>query len=107
MAESIGPLGPRDVKMYEQEYKHGAELFQKALDDYAKSDNPFQKAEFKDVMEKSLQVLNDSAQGLARKELQKQNAQISKDYATFQKESDDPQRVSQLKSDLEKAKKLV
>lgn len=104
---SIGPLGPRDIKMYEQEYKHGAELFQKALEDYVKSDNPFQKEEFKDVMRKALQVLNDSAQGLARKGLQQQNEKIAKDYAMFQKESDDPERVNQLKTDLDKAKRSV
>ena len=31
-----GPLGPREKKMYEQEYKHGAELFKRALDQYTK-----------------------------------------------------------------------
>jgi 23S rRNA pseudoU1915 N3-methylase RlmH len=104
---SIGPVNPNDRKQYEAEYKQGADLFQRALADYAKSDNPFQKAEFIDVMDKSLKVLNETAQALSRKELQKQNEQIAKDFAVFQKESGDQDRINQLNTDLDKAKKSV
>ncbi len=107
MSEITGPIGPRERKMYEQEYKHSADLFKRALDQYGKSDNPYQKAEFKDVMDKSMQVLNETAHGLMRKELEEQNRQIAKDYARFQKFPGDSDTVDKLGSDLDKAKKSV
>jgi len=103
----VGPLNPNDKKMYEQEYKHSADLFQRALDQYKKSDDPYQQAEFKDVMDRAMQVLNETAQELMRKELQKQNAQIAKDYATFQKYPGDEDTLEKLNQDLDQAKKSV
>ena len=102
-----GPLGPREKKMYEQEYKHSADLFKRALDQYTKSDNPYQKAEFKDVMDKAMNVLNETASELMRKELKAQNDAISKDYATFQKYPEDPDTLDKLNKDLDKAKKSM
>lgn len=107
MSDITGPLGPREKKMYEQEYKHSADLFKRALDQYNKSENPYQKAEFKDVMDKAMQVLNETAHGLMRKELDDQNKKIAKDYANFQKYPGDPDTVDKLNSDLDKAKKTV
>lgn len=103
----VSPLGPREKKMYEQEYKHSADLFQRALDQYTKSDNMYQQAEFKHVMDKAMQVLNETASELMRKELQKQNSQIAKDYATFQKFPKDPDTQDKLKIDLDKAKQSI
>ncbi len=102
-----GPLNPRDKKMYEQEYKQSADLFKRALDQYSKSDNPYQKAEFQDVMSRALDVLNETANELMRKELQSQSNKISQDYATFQQFPDDPDAKEKLTQDLDKAKKLV
>lgn len=102
-----GPLNPHDKKMYEQEYKQSADLFQRALNEYTKSDNPYQQAEFKDVMDKAMQVLNDTAHELMRKELQRQNEQIAKDYATFQKSPGDEDTIEKLNQDLNKAKKSL
>lgn len=103
----VGPLSPKDKKMYEQEYKHGADLFQRALEQYKKSDNSFQQEEFKDVMDEAMNVLNETAQALMRQELLKQNEKISKDYATFQKFPADPDTQEKLSNDLDKAKKSV
>lgn len=107
MSEVSGPLGPREKKMYEQEYKHSADLFKRALDQYNKSENPYQKEDFKDVMDKAMQVLNETAQGLMRKELQDQNQKIAKDYENFQKYPGDPDTLDKLKGDLDKAKKSI
>lgn len=109
MAEGVkgpGPAGPspQDKKMYEQEYKHGADLFDKALNQYEKSDSSFQKAEFKDVMDKAMGVMNDSAHGLIRKDLEDQNQKIAKDYETFQKYPGDEHASKQLHKDLDDAK---
>jgi hypothetical protein len=103
----VGPLGPREKKMYEQEYKHSADLFKRALDQYSKSENPYQKEEFKGVMEKAMNVLNETAAELMRKELLKQNDLISKDYETFQQFPDDPDTIQKLNKDLDQAKKSI
>ncbi len=111
MADSDGsdiqPIGPREKKMYEQEYKHGAELFKQAAQQYSKSDNSFQQAEFKDVMDKAMQVMNETARELMRQELLKQNDQIAKDYEEFQKMPADDRIQKQLSNDLDKAKKSI
>lgn len=104
---AAGPLGPRERKMYEQEYKHGVDLFQRALTEYQKSTNQFQQAEFKSVMDKAMNVLNETASELARKELQKQNEKISQDYALFQQFPKDPLAAEKLGEDLAKAKRSV
>ncbi|MES2272803.1 MAG: hypothetical protein V4487_01245 [Chlamydiota bacterium] len=101
------PLGPSEKKMYEQEYKHGADLFKRALDEYKKSDNIYQQKEFKDVMDKAMQVMNETARELMRQELLKQNQQISKDYTAFQDKPTDQTLQNKLGQDLEKAKKSI
>jgi Ni,Fe-hydrogenase III large subunit len=107
MADSnINPLSPRDKLMYEQEYRQGAELFQKALKQHMASDNKFQEAEFQDVMDQSLNVLNEAARGLMRQELLKQNQKISDDYQIFKQYPGDPVIQSMLNEDLDQAKKL-
>lgn len=101
------PITPREKKMYEQEYKHGAELFQKALQQYVKSDNPFQQEEFHQVMDKALRVLNETAVELNRKALLDQNAKIQKDYAAFNERPEDSAMFSKLNHDLDQAKKSI
>lgn len=103
----VGPLNPHDRKMYEQEYKQSADLFKRALDQYTKSDNPFQQAQFKDVMDKAMQVMQETANELLRKELVKQNEQISKDYDNFQQYPGDEDTIEKLQRDLDKAKKSL
>ncbi len=98
---------PREIHMYEKEYKDGAQLFQDAVQHYVKSDNPYQKKEFQEVMEKALSVLNESARELNRQGLLEQNAKIAKDYASFNKMPDDEKTISQLEKDLEDAKKSI
>lgn len=107
MSEITGPIGPNEKKMYQQEYRHGADLFQRALDKHSKSDNPYQKDEFKDVMEKAMQVMNETAHELMRKELESQNQKIAQDYTNYKKHPDDPDTINQLKSDLDKAKRSI
>jgi hypothetical protein len=100
------PITPREQKMYEQEYKHGAQLFQKALQQYTKSDNPYQQDEFQQVMDKAMKVLNETAAELHRKALLDQNAKIAKDYAAFNDKPGDNSIVEKLNHDLDQAKKL-
>lgn len=101
------PISPREKKLYEQEYVHGAKLFQKALDQYTKSDNPYQKEEFKQVMDKAMAVLNETARELKAKSLVEQNEKISQDYTAFTDQPGNTKAVDALNRDLEKAKKSV
>jgi hypothetical protein len=101
-----GPITPREKKLYEQEYKHGAALFQKALQQYAKSENPDQQEQFNQVMQSAMNVLNQTAQELKRQDLIAQNAAIQADYKAYQ---DHPSTFvkAKLDQDLEKAKKSI
>lgn len=101
------PITPREVKMYEEEYKRGAKLFQDALEAYKGSDNPYQQAEFQKVMDQAMNVLNEAAQGLNRKALMEQNSKIEKDYSAFNDTPKDSRTLSELSGDLERAKKSV
>ena len=99
-------ISPREKAMYKEEYRHGAELFQKALQQYSKSDDMFQKGEFKDVMDNMMQVLNETARALKQSGLKEQNKKIAEDYAAYQ-DAPTPASQKQLAKDLEQAKKTV
>lgn len=103
----VDPISPSEKKMYEQEYRHSADLFQKALAQYGKAENTYQQAQFQQVMNQSMQILNETANELMRKELQQQNIQIEKDYAAFQKHPKDAGAVKALNHDLDQARKSV
>ena len=60
--------------------------FQKALEQHAQSDNMFQQGEFRNVMDKAMNVLNETARELKNKSLAEQNDKISKDYEAFIKQ---------------------
>jgi hypothetical protein len=101
------PHTPREIRMYEQEYKESAHLFQEAVQHYAQSDNPYQKKEFQEVMGKALAILNETARELNKKSLFEQNAKIEKDYAQFNNSPDNKQVISQLEKDLDDAEKSI
>jgi len=100
-------LGPQERAKYEQEYRQSADLFRKALTQYGEAQNPYQQAEFKGVMDQAMQILQEAARGLMRKQLQEQNEKIAKDYERFQKHPTDKDTVNKLSHDLESAKKSV
>ena len=101
----IGPTGPQESKkMYETEYKHAADLFQRALDEDMKSNNKYQKEEFHQVMNKANLVLNETAKELKRSDLLKQNQQIEQDYKNYMSHPDAAAK-QKLQEDLERAKR--
>ena len=101
-----GPVTPRQAEVYKKEYQHGVDLFQRALGQSAKSDNPYQKEQFGEVMDKAMQVLNETARELKRKDLLSQNKQISQDYQAYQQSPSDAMR-EKLIHDLDKAKHSI
>src|SRR3990167_1432016 len=101
-----GPVTPRQAEVYKKEYQHGVDLFQRALGQSAKSDNPYQKEQFGEVMDKAMRVLNETAKELKRRDLMQQNQQISDDYKAYQQAQTNESR-DKLVKDLDKAKKSI
>ncbi|MDE3055693.1 MAG: hypothetical protein KGI80_03240 [Verrucomicrobiota bacterium] len=103
----VPPITPGEQKMYEQEYRDGAQLFQKALDQYRISDSIFQKHEFQEVMEKAMTILNQTARQLKQESLTDQNSKIATDYQTFIQDPSSALGADQLRKDLMQAQKKV
>ncbi|MEN9654181.1 MAG: hypothetical protein RL235_293 [Chlamydiota bacterium] len=110
MAEIRGSdsLSPREIKTYERQYKEAAELFENSVDRCMKSDNPYQRAKFREVMDRAMHIMNEAARALKQKNssLTKQNEKIKEDFAAFN-EDKSPQAGKKLIDDLEKAKHSV
>lgn len=102
---AVGPT-PREKKLYEKEYVEGASLFQKALHQAQKTESPYKREQFDEVMEKAMRVLNQTAQALKSEALQQQNEIIKKDFKAY-KEHPGVQELSKLDQDLTQAKKSV
>ncbi len=103
---NVGPLSPKERKEFEEEYRHGTDLFKRALNEYSESTNMFQKEEFKEVMEKAMQVLNETARELKNKELLNKNRQIEKDFSDYQQHQS-LEHKNKLVTDLDSAQKSV
>jgi hypothetical protein len=102
------PLSPEDKKLYQQEYKQAANLFQEALEQYTLSPgNMYKQAEFKEVMEKAMQILNEAAQALKQDKLLKQNQKLQKDLEEFEKDPSSVDAQKNLAHDLSEAKRKV
>ena len=98
-----GPLSSKDIKAYKEEYLHGADLFERALEQCSQAPNIYQQEAFKRVMKQTMQVLNETARGLKRPDLIQQNEKIAQDFEAYDDHMDPlAQRV--LMEDLEKAK---
>lgn len=100
--EGVSPT-PDDKKIYKQEYKHAADLFQRALQEYNQTDDIYKREEFKEVMDQAMQVLNETARELKSGKLDEQNNQIEKDYARFQDQGS-KETQQKLNEDLNQAK---
>ena len=64
MDDSIGGVSPtpEDPRAeYKQDFSKSVDLFQKSLDGYQSSQIPKQQAMYKDVMERTLQIMNETA----------------------------------------------
>lgn len=101
-----GSLPPRAQDLYENEYKHGAALFEKSLLHYSRSSYEPQKMAFDKVMVMALSILNETASELKRQDLIAQNEKIQNDLSKYKK---DPTKdhLQALKTDIEEAKRSV
>lgn len=99
--EGLPPLSRRDKDLYQKEYVRGADLFQRALSEYQKTpeDEIFKKEAFHEVMDRAMQILNETARELKRNDLMDLNQKIADAYQHMDS--------SQLDQDLKKAQKMV
>jgi hypothetical protein len=107
MVDSIdggGSISPHDKSLYKQDFSKAVDLFQQSLQAYEQSKIPAQKEEYKDVMDKCLQVIKETAREAIRQEAQKQVNQMNKDYQNFIS-NDTPATYKQLNNDLNALKK--
>lgn len=77
---------PRDLQAtYRNEFARGVKLFEESLTEYQKTsdDEAAKKAKFKDVMDKALKIMNESARGFLNESGKKEEAKLEKDYQSF------------------------
>jgi hypothetical protein len=104
--QGSSPVDPQAIAKYQEQYKHGVDLFQRALDEYQQAEEVHKKDAFRKVMDKALQALNDTARGMRRQDLLEKNSQIKEDFLVFQK-APSHEAKSQLESDLKNAEKAL
>lgn len=102
--EGASPITPRDKILYEQEYRRGVDLFQRALSEYKNADEVHKKEAFHEVMDRAMQVLNETARELKRSDLMEQNQKIAQTYEGIQSGETDTSKLAQ---NLKEAKKTV
>lgn len=98
---------PEDLKLYHQEFLHGCDLFQRALNEYQKSDIPQQKEAFKKVMGSALHVLNETASVVCngKKQVSKEE-EVEKDFKKFVHD-DSEDNLQKLQADINDLKTWV
>ena len=102
--EGDRPQAPQMREVYKQECSRGVTLFQETLQAYQKSQIEAQKEQYKDVMEKALQIIRETAAQCLSKEMQKEENTLEKDYQKFVADPS-PDNLNKLSSDLQHFKK--
>jgi ribonuclease HII len=103
---SPSPLSPTDRKLYEQQYKHGVDLYQRAFSEYEKANETNKKEAFLEVMQRASQVIHQTARELHRTDLEKQADKIDQDFASYQAKGDEKSKNA-LTNDLKSAKRTI
>ncbi len=102
----VSAPNPGARKLYEQEYRHGLDLFQRALAEYGEASEIHKKAAFQDVMHRAMQVLNEAARALKRSDLLAKNGEMEKDLEAYEAKNKEPLQ-QKLLSDITTAKKMI
>ncbi len=99
-------ITPQMRQQYKQECVQGVDLFQRSLQEYQKSQIPAQKEEYKDVMDKALQVIRETVPQCLSKAMQQEELELEKDYQTYI-DNPSPANLKKLTSDLQQFKKEI
>ena len=104
--ESSGGIPPQWRDAYQKDFARSVDLFQKSLDEYYKTDDVNKKAKFKDVMDKALQIMNETARGFISKGVEEQKEQLEKDYQSFN-DHESPTDQQKLNKDIDRLKRTI
>jgi len=78
-------IPPETQAIYKNEFSRGVKLFEESLAAYTSTpaDQAEKKAKFKDVMDKALKIMNQSARGFLNERGQQEEATLEKDYHSY------------------------
>lgn len=93
-------ISPQLQETYKNEYARGVKLFKDSLAEHQKAEDGPKKDKFKDVMDKALNVMNESARGFLSTRGQNEQKVLEKDYQTYLDKHDD-QSYQQLNKDID------
>lgn len=103
--EGSGSITPEQKAIYQQEFKRGVNLFRQSLAEYQNSDGT-KKQLFKDVMDKAMQVMNETARAALSKAAQEQESKLEEDYQNYIS-NESPETKKQLQDDLDRLQKKL
>lgn len=108
MTEPSSPsnIPPALQATYKNEFARGVKLFEESLAAYeaTSNDEAAKKAKFKDVMDKALRIMNESARGFMSSSGQEEEVKLESDYQSFIAQGT-PANSEKLKSDIEHLKR--
>jgi len=98
---------PPDLRtIYKHDFERSVDLFQSSLQEYEKAKEFNKKKKFKDVMDKALQIMNETASACLSKKSITEKDQLQKDYQNFL-QHDTPNTLKRLNDDLDQLKKSL
>lgn len=85
MTEPVGDknISPQLQETYRNEYARGVTLFKNSLTEHQKAEDGPKKDKFKDVMDKALNIMNESARGFLSTKGQADQKVLQQDYQTY------------------------
>ncbi len=107
MSNPISGNTPEDPRaVYKQDFAKSVDLFKKSLDGYESSQIPKQKEMYKDVMNRTLEIMNETAKLCLSKNAQVQEKNLASHYQDFlSKET--PEAVQKLNTDIDQLKEKL
>lgn len=102
--EGDRPTAPQEL--YKQECVRGVSLFQKSLQNYQQSQIHAQKKQYKDVMDKALQIIHETATQCLSQEMQRQELKLAQDYKQYMAHPS-PETLKTLEKDLQNFQKEI
>ena len=101
--DGMGPISPQDKAQYKIEFERGADLFRKSFAEYQNAEGP-KKDLFKDVMDKALQVMNETAKYCLSKKKQDLEMKLENDYQNYMS-SGSPESSAKVQQDIDRLQK--
>lgn len=101
-------IPPELQATYRNEFSRGVKLFEESLAAYETTppDEVAKKAKFKDVMDKALKIMNESARGFLSASGKSEESKLEKDYQSFLAQ-DNPENYKKLNEDIRHLKEYT